>query len=299
MPAVTQIPEHYPTEFDTNWQHLVQQKMSKVRGMVLVDRVEGKEKSYNQMGPLEMERVTARAQETRITDMSLGKRWLRPYPHDLANIFDEWDDTFLGQIVLPASKGVQGHGFAYNRAVDRTIIEAGLNTAYVGEIGVTPVELPATQQVDVDYVETGSAVNSGLTIAKLRRAKFILDDNDTDDEDPRFLVHSAKQLTDMLRTVEVTSSDYNTIKALVDGKLDTFMGFKFIRVSSKILPVAADVRSCMAFCRSGITIADSGRTTHMDIRADKSHALQIRTVAALGGTRNEEEKVVEIFADES
>jgi hypothetical protein len=45
-------------------------------------------------------------------------------------------------------------------------------------------------------------------------------------------------------------------------------------------------------------LADAGRKVHVDIRADKSHALQIRTVASLGATRMEEKKVVEIAADE-
>jgi len=37
---------------------------------------------------------------------------------------------------------------------------------------------------------------------------------------------------------------------------------------------------------------------HVDIRADKSHSLQIRTVASLGATRMQEAKVVEVPCDE-
>ena len=37
----------------------------------------------------------------------------------------------------------------------------------------------------------------------------------------------------------------------------------------------------------------------MDTRVDKQHALQIRSVCAVGATRTEEVKVVEIACDES
>jgi hypothetical protein len=180
------------------------------------------------------------------------------------------------------------------------IIDAALGDAYTGDTGVTATPLPSAQQIAVDYVETGSAANSGLTIAKLRQAAYLLNEAEVDDSDPRILVVGAKQIQDLLRTTEITSADFNTVKALVNGEIDTFMGFKFRRVSSALLPYVANtgVRTCFAYVRSGLKLADAGRKVHVDIRADKSHALQIRTVASLGATRTQEQKVVEIAADE-
>jgi hypothetical protein len=78
------------------------------------------------------------------------------------------------------------------------------------------------------------------------------------------------------------------------------MGFTFRRVASSLLPYVAGtgVRTCFAYVKSGLKLADAGRKVHVDIRADKSHSLQIRTVASLGATRMEEKKVVSILADE-
>ena len=135
------IPSHFVTEYATNWEHLAQQKMAKTRECVMVDTVNGKEKKYNQMAPSEMDAVTIRAGDTRISDTDLPARWLRPYPLDKAFLFDEWDETFLGQVVLPQSESIQNHAMAYNRSVDRTVISAALNVAYTGEIGVDPVPL--------------------------------------------------------------------------------------------------------------------------------------------------------------
>ena len=302
MPAMKDIPAHFVTEYATNWEHLCQQKMSRTRECVTVDVVHGKEKKYNQFDTTEMDPVTVRAGDTRISDTNLPARWLRPYPLDKAYLFDEWDEDFLGEVVLPQSESIANHGFAYNRAVDRTVIKAALNVAYTGEIGVDATPLPAGQTIAVNFVETGApGANLGLTIGKLRQAKFMLDNADVDDEDPRYLAITAKSLQDLLRTTEVTSHDYNTVKALTDGKVDTFLGFTFRRISNKIMPLDAinDIRTCVAWAKSGIKITDSGKEVQIDRRPDKSNALQIRTVALLGGTRMEEVKVVAILCDES
>ena len=300
MSAISQIPQYFTTEFTSNWEHLLQQKVSKLREFVSVESVRGKEKSFNQLAAVEMTKITSRAADTAITDVALAKRWLRPYPYEHATLFDEWDAEYLGEVSLPQSETVSNHAMAYMRTADKVVIDAALGTAYTGETGVTPTSLPSGQEIAVDYVETGSAANSGLTVAKLRQAAYLLTEAEVDDSDPRIIVVGAKQIQDLLKTTEITSSDFNTVKALVNGEIDTFMGFKFRRVSSSLLPYVANtgVRTCFAYVRSGLKLADAGRKVHVDIRADKSHALQIRTVASLGATRMEEKKVVSIFADE-
>jgi hypothetical protein len=300
MSAISQIPQYFTTEFTSNWEHLLQQKVSKLREFVSVESVRGKEKSFNQLAAVEMTKITSRAADTAITDVALAKRWLRPYPYEHATLFDEWDAEYLGEVSLPQSETVSNHAMAYMRTADKVVIDAALGTAYTGETGVTPTSLPSGQEIAVDYVETGSAANSGLTVAKLRQAAYLLTEAEVDDSDPRIIVVGAKQIQDLLKTTEITSSDFNTVKALVNGEIDTFMGFKFRRVSSSLLPYVSGtgVRTCFAYVRSGLKLADAGRKVHVDIRADKSHALQIRTVASLGATRMEEKKVVSIFADE-
>lgn len=299
MSAITQIPEHYTTQFDVNWKHLVQQKTSKLREYVTVDSIQGKEKSYNQLAEAAMQLITSRSGETRISDQATAKRWIRPKAYDTAKLFDEFDEQLLGEVVLPTSPVVQSHAAAYARTCDSLIIDALGGTAYTGESGTTATALPGSQKVAVNYVESGAAANSGLTIAKLRAAKFILDSNDVDEEEERIIVVSAKQLQDLLRTTEITSIDYNSVKALVDGSVNTFMGFKFRRTQLLPLVSATDVRSVYVYVKSGVILAERGLKTHMDIRTDLSHSLQVRSVASLGATRSEEKKVVEIACDES
>lgn len=300
MSALTQIPEHYVTEFDKNWSHLVQQRMSKLRERVTIDKVHGKEKSYNQLGAADFQPVTVRAGETRITDTPTAKRWLRPYPHDKADLLDEQDAEYLGDIIVPTSPLMVNHDMAYGRLLDSIIVSAALGTAYTGETGTSPVTLPSSQEVAVGYMPVGSPSNSGLTVEKLIQAKYLFDDANVPDEDPKFIAVGAKQLQDLLRETEVTSADYNTVRALVAGEVNTFMGFTFVKVDKAFFPydAATKIRKIVAWSKSGVTLSDGGKKGHIDVRPDKSHAIQVRSVASVGATRNEEQKVVAIYCDE-
>jgi hypothetical protein len=294
--VLTNIPDHFTTQFDSNWKHLVQQKNSKLKEYVTLDSIEGKEKSYNQLDATSMTQITDRSRDTRISDQAMAKRWIRPLNYDCAKLVDEFDEQFLGEVVLPTSPIIQSHGAAYARTCDKIIIDALGGTAFTGATGTTATVLPAGQKIAANYVESGAVANSGLTIAKLRAAKFLFDSNEVDEEEERIIVVSAKQLQDLLRDDKITSADYNTVRALVDGNLNTFMGFKFRR--SQQLPLATDIRSCFAYVKSGVILAERGLKTHMDVRADLSHSLQIRSVASLAAVRMEEKKVVEIACDE-
>lgn len=303
MSANTYIPAHYPLEYDTNWEQLVQQSDSRLAEFVTVSNFEGKSKDFNQIGAVDWQAILGRARETVITDTPLGKRRLTQGGYDKADLFDEWDEAFLGQISLPKSEVMVAHGNGWNRLKDAVIIAAALGDAVVPSVGALGIEtttttaLPTAQKVAIDYVETGSTANSSLTIGKLRQAKFILDDGDVDDEEARVIAYTAKELQALLRTLEIGSADYNSVNALVEGKVDTFMGFRFKRVSSRVMPAVSGVRKLPCWVKSGVKLATTGARAHMDVRVDKSHALQIRHTGLVGGVRMEEAKVVEISVD--
>jgi hypothetical protein len=108
----------------------------------------------------------------------------------------------------------------------------------------------------------------------------------------------AAQVTDLLGTTEVTSSDYNTVKALVQGQIDTFMGFKFIR-TQRLTEDATPDRQVVAWIQSGVLLAiGQDFTSRISERADKSYSTQVFASMSIGATRMEEEKVVEIACEE-
>ena len=107
-----------------------------------------------------------------------------------------------------------------------------------------------------------------------------------------------RQITDLLGTTEVTSSDFNTVKALANGEINQFMGFNFI-VSNR-LAISSSKRECLLFTNDAIKLAlGKDVMTRIDERSDKGYSTQVYVCMTMGATRLEDEKVVTIQAHEA
>lgn len=73
----------------------------------------------------------------------------------------------------------------------------------------------------------GTTLTGGMTQTKILEAVELLNAIDADPSDRTFAI-GAKQLTEMLNIASLTSSDYQNVKALVNGQIDTALGFKWI-----------------------------------------------------------------------
>jgi hypothetical protein len=301
-----QVPDHYVIQYETNWQHLLQQMESRLKEKTKFVSAQGAAVRFNQYGLASMSQVTTRNASTPAANSDLPTRWAYPVPYDIANRFSEFDNLFLGSVVLPTSECMQAQAAAYGRLADKVLIEAltaastitntaNTSTGFGLNNTTTTVALPAGQTVAVNYVPAGgTAANSGLTIGKIREAKRILDANEAPAED-RVLIVSAKEISDLLGTTEVTNNLYNSVRALVDGDVDAFLGFKIVR--SEQLGLASSIRTCVAYHKNAAVLVDGGKKSYMDILPTQSHALQIRSTAVLGATRLLETGVVSILAD--
>ena len=88
--------------------------------------------------------------------------------------------------------------------------------------------ITATQTTNVVPKNISSTVD-GLTLESLMATAKLLDQNHVPKEDRIFMCSSA-QIHNLLKSTKVTSADFNTVKALVNGQLDSFYGFKFIQI---------------------------------------------------------------------
>lgn len=96
-----------------------------------------------------------------------------------------------------------------------------------------------------------------MNIAKVAAAGSELDDNEVDEEG-RVMLLSSKSKWSLLQTTEVGSADYNTVKALAHGEIDTFMGFKFVFMGTRGeggLTAAATVYDGYAFHMDALGLA--------------------------------------------
>ena len=282
----SQITTAFVQQYSANVQLLSQQMGSLLRDKVRVESVVGKNAFFDQVGSVTAVQKTSRHSDTPQIDTPHARRRVSLSDYEFADLIDNQDKVRM--LIDPTSTYAQAAAYAIGRAMDDVIISAALGTAFTGETG-------STSTSNANTIAHGSA---GLTIAKLRTAKQTLDLNSVDPSIPRYIIVGPKQITDLLGTTEVTSSDFNTVKALANGEINSFLGFNFI-VSNR-LSLDGTTRSCIAYAQDGIALAvGKDVTARIDERSDKSYATQVYYCSTFGATRMEEDKVVEVQATES
>jgi hypothetical protein len=265
---------------------LSQQKGSKLENTVQFDgKVQGKYKFFERIGPTSAVKKTNRHGDTPLVNTPHSRRRASLVPYEWADLVDEPDQHRL--LISPESKYAQNAAWAMGRAKDDEIIAAFAGTSYAGEDGATSVAFPVSQQV-----AQGSA---SLTVAKLRAAKLLLEKADVDMDEEKFLVSPPSGIDNLLSDSTVTSADYNTVKALVQGDIDTFVGFKFIKSNRMPFVSTGTYRAAYAWAKGGMGLGVAQDVkTRITERPDKSYSIQVFLSMDIGATRVEEVKVVEI-----
>lgn len=285
----TEITKAFVEQYSSNIQMLSQAKGSALRDKVRLESVTGKNAFFDQIGSVTATVRSSRHSNTPQADTPHSRRRVSLVDYEFADLVDDLDKVRM--LVDPTSSYAQAAAYAMGRAMDDAIIAAATGSSDTGVAGGTAVALPAGQKI----AEAGTA---GLTIAKLRQAKEIIDLGDVDPSLKRYIIVSPKQISDLLGTTEVTSSDFNTVKALASGDVNTFLGFDFC-VTNR-LTIGSSKRKCIAFVQDGLALAvGKDSTARIDERSDKGYATQVYYSAAFGATRMEEAKVVEILAHEA
>ena len=282
----SQITTAFVQQYSANIQMLSQQMGSLLRDKVRVESVVGKNAFFDQVGSVTAVLKTSRHSDTPQIDTPHSRRRVSLGDYEFADLIDQQDKVRL--LIDPTSSYAQAAAMAMGRAMDDVIITAALGTAYTGETGT------GTESVQTGVVKG----TTGLTVAKLILAKDLLDKADVDPSIPRHVMCGPEQLGNLLGDSEVTSSDFNTVKALVQGELDTYLGFKFT-VTNR-LPKSGNDRTCIAYAEDGLLLGiGKDISARIDERADKSYATQVYYCQSIGATRMESAKVVPIVAIEA
>jgi len=283
----TQITTAFVNQFSANVQMLSQQMGSLLRNAVDTESVNGEKAFFDQVGQAAAVLRTSRHQDTPLVETPHTRRMVTMSDYEYADLIDDSDKVRL--LVDPTSTYSRAAAAAMGRAMDDVIITAALGSSQTGKDGSTTTALPAGQKI-----AHGSA---GLTIAKLVSAKELLDAASVDPSIPRHIIVSPKQVSDLLNNTTVTSADFNTVKALAQGEINSFVGFNFI-VSNRLTDDGTS-RQVIAFAQDGMKLAVGKEpAARIDERADKSYSTQVYYCQTIGATRMEEEKVVEIACNE-
>ena len=302
-----EITTAFVEQFRSNVLHLAQQKASKLMKFAqLKENVKGKSVYFDQIGVTEMRDVNTRHEDSPEMNPEHERRRVTMVQSDWGALIDKHDEIRV--LIDPASAYTQSASMAVGRREDKHFIDAAVGTSYSGESGGTAVVLPASQKI--------LANNIGMTVAKVTETKQRMDEAEIDEEG-RVMLYSSQQFSDLLEDARFTSKDYIDVERLVNGKVDTYMGFKWQRIEPrKAAPTAGaatgknkhglpynaltDVTTCIAFSMYAIGVGIGEIATfRITERPDKKYNKYVYVEIDMGGARVEEEAVVTIDCDNS
>ena len=283
----SQITTAFVEQYSANVSMLSQQMGSKLRGAVDVETIRGKNAFFDQIGA-----TAAVARTTRHGNTPHSRRRVSLSDFEWADLIDDLDKVRM--LVDPTSSYAKAAAAAMNRTIDDQIIAALGGAADTGVAGGTSVALPSSSKFST------ASQTDGLTIAKLLETKFFFDNGSVDPSLKRYFVCGPKQIQDLLNTTEVKSADFNTIRALAQGEINSFLGFEFIMSTRLDFDATnTDDRLCFGFTEDAIKLAIGADVkAKITERDDKSYATQVYYSMAIGATRMEEAKVFQVPCDE-
>ena len=287
-----QITTAFVEQYKGNVEILVQQKGSRLRDAVSVETVTGKNAFFEQIGSTAARKRTSRHSDTPRMDTPHARRRVSLVDYDWADLID--DEDRVRMLIDPSGPYSEAAAMAMGRAMDEAIVDAADGTAYTGVAGGTSTSYTSGNTIGVQVGHGSSDV--GLNVAKLRAAKQILDANEAEDGG-RYCIINAKQLSNLLAETEITSSDYAVVKALVQGEVNTFLGFDFKRTELLETDSNSD-HKVLYWQQAGMKLAiGSEPIAKISERADKNHATQVFYSMSIGATRMQEELVGYIVCD--
>ena len=288
-----EVNKAFAQKFRDSFIHLVQQKGSRLRDHVRVNTdVQGKYDHFDRIGSTSAQKITSRHSDTPLISTPHSRRRVSMDDYNWADLIDKADKVRM--LADPSSDYMKAGVWAMGRQMDDIIIAAmSGNAVSIDEDDASSnVALPAAQKIAVSGT-------TDMNITKLRQAKKILDASDVDPDLPRHIVMKSNQFYDLLGDTQIQSSDYNTVKALVAGEIDTFMGFKFHR-SERLATDGSGDTLCLAWIPDGIGLSmGMDVKTEISERSDKNYSTQVYAQMCLGAVRIEDEKIVEIACTDS
>lgn len=301
--ASYQVPEHHVKMYTAN----VQAKLEKTGGIIIpfVSRSPysgEKAQVVNFLGPVEFTERNTPYADTKLSEVEHTQRWIVGREFDCAILIDRLDT--LKMIYEPTSPYVERMREAAARKMDAIVMEKFYAVAKTGKDGTTDTIYKAANTV--------AHGTTRMSVAKLRALRKLMKKRHVNlrTQQP-FLAVTAEQADDLLGETQVGSSDYNAIKALVDGEVSKFMGFMFVpyedygdALNGNGIPSYVDgadtIRQCPAWVSDGMHFGDwQALTITINNRPDKNNIKQAHATFTAGATRLEENKVFSLECKEA
>lgn len=303
---VTEVPDHIRAQFSDQWGLQLQQMDAKLAGTMTVESGwTAKDFYFDDVEKFEWAEEAGRHQDTNPTEVQLSqirgtKRYLQ-----VAKLFGRRDHEWLGSIGKPDSEVMTAMKAGFNRQLDNRCIAAASEQKYAGpENAQTLISFPAGNVIAQDFVLSGAATNSGLTVPKLFEVERLARANDVDfDTEDFYLVLSPKQIRDMIVHVGTAGNDEyaKMFAAWLNNRSSKLLGLFNVIVSNKLETVTGQptYRRCVAYSRRAFAKSPESHTTAIDALPTKSHSIQIAAYGDTGVVRRYDNLVYHFICVES
>lgn len=175
-------------------------------------------------------------------------------------------------------------------------VVAGALGRRLDQIQLNAITLPGTNTV----VKTLGGVDA-FNLAKIRRAKKIMDANGVPSSNRHFAV-SAAAMEQLLGQTAATSSDFQTVKALVDGQINSMCGFVFHMIEDRVeggLELAGNDRTLLAWHKDAVGLGIGiNISTEINYIPEKTSWLITGKLSA-GAIAIDPDGIVEVAIDET
>jgi len=285
-----QIPTAYIQSYGGNVIALYQQAEAKLQGAVHEEPMKAKAHFFDRIEPTAAVLKTVRHGPTPIVDSPHSRRMVVMADYEWADLVDQQDELRI--LIDPKSAYATNAVKALKRAYDDVVIEAFDADAKSGETGTTTVVFTDEDAGDEDFSAAAMDVEDLLTL------KQLLDEQEVPAGD-RFLLAAPSVISQLLRDAEISSADFQMVRNLVRGDIDTVLGFKVI-TSNRLPTVASTDKYGFAWHKESMGVAiGMPIKTNVSIRDDLSYATQVYAAMTLGAARLQGKGVVRYRFDDA
>jgi len=277
----------YKQKFSDLMYAQIQQTETRLKGYTEIIRLEGEKQSYDGIGMVEMEELSARYNKVEFTEMEYLRRKITSKRYGITLPIDEYDVKKMD--TDPDTKLTRAVVNAMNRQFDRVIAEAAFADVYTGETYSTTLTFAQDNGVTVDAI-------SGLTYEKLLEVKQNFIDSEVAQEknDRIALVISGAEHTALMKETQLTSGDYSREFVIDRGEITRALGMDIVlfgagsTIKRPVLNVASSVRDCIVLSSNSIILGISmDVNVEVENRSDYYNTKQVKITGAFGAVRKD------------
>jgi len=280
-----QITEAFVKQFRDGITLRAQQMESRLRGSVRSETVSGTSASFDFIGSRSPAKRQSRHADTVLSDTPHDRRWVEMSVWDDADLIDKPD--LVRTLTDPTNSYTKAMAAGFGRKIDEIILRGAIGITKTGVDGAGTAPALTKQEPD-------AGPGGVILLDDMRAQKLAFDQNEQAPN--RHWVVTSKELDGFLGIGEsVTSADYNTVKVLVQGEINSFMGFEWHRVESPVVEVDTGDNITVIYVPDAVILAFGADVqASMDRRPDKNNSMQIFYSADFGAARLDDNGVAAV-----